>query len=139
MTYRKRERVQFFSDKPSRTQQHMKNECDVNSILEKYRKTGMINHIQQRQPKYADFSSYQDFKSNLDMVKETFAQFEQLPAHLRKRFQNNPEQLIEFLHDDSNYDEAVKLGLVTKAEPPKATNDDQTTNTASPAPTIPPA
>lgn len=135
---KKRVRVQWKSDEPSMTQQHLKDECDVNSILEKYRRTGYIGHVNRNAGISGDFSTLQDFKQNLDMVKSAYAMFESLPAHLRKRFANDPANLIEFVNDDSNYDEALKLGLVIKAvENQKPSNDDKTTiNSASNQPAI---
>lgn len=134
----KRRRLQWSSDKPSMTQQHKKAECDVNSILEKYRKTGQINHIRTKPGQYGDFSGHQDFRSSLDKVLQANNAFNSLPAVIRKRFGNDPEQLVQFLDDNKNYEEAEKLGFVvkkaeTKQEPK---NDDQTTtnqgsNTAS--------
>lgn len=134
---KQRKRVQWKSDLPSMTQQHLKDECDVNSILEKYRRTGYIGNINSRQPIGGDFSQLQDFKQNLDMVKEAHNMFESLPAHVRKRFANDPANLIDFVNDSQNYDEAVKLGLVTKpVKPNEAKNDDKTTNNQ---PLTPPA
>jgi len=39
-----------------------------------------------------------------------------LPADLRARFDNDPAQLIQFLENSDNKDEAIKLGLVNKPE-----------------------
>lgn len=125
---KQRKRVQWKSDLPSMTQQHLKEECDVNSILEKYRRTGYIGHINPRAGQSGDFSNLQDFKQNLDMVKSAYSMFENLPAHVRKRFANDPANLIDFINDSQNTDEAIKLGLAIKPEKPiEATNDDQTT------------
>lgn len=124
-----RRRVQWSTDKESRTQQHLKQESDVNSILEKYKRGIPITHVNNSKPLTGDFSQYQDFKTNKDLVVKTFNQFMALPAHLRKRFGNDPENLIDFVSDDQNYDEAIKLGLVPpKPEKPKTPqNDDKTT------------
>lgn len=126
-----RKRVQYKSDLPSKTQQHLKQDCDVNCILEKYRKTGMISHLRGGTPQYGDFSQIQDFRTNLELVQNAQMAFDALPSNVRKRFQNDPSQMMDFLSDDSNYDEALKLGLVTKKpETPKAPqNDDKTTKT----------
>ena len=35
-----------------------------------------------------------------------------LPADLRKRFSNDPGQLLSFLENEDNRAEAIKLGLV---------------------------
>lgn len=124
-----RKRVQTTFSKPSRTQQHLKNECDINSILEKYRKTGMISHVRKGSAQYGDFTQIKDFKQNLDMVRDAHLAFDQLPAVLRKRFQNDPTKLVEFLDNPQNLEEAQNLGLVQKPlqQPPQ--NDDKTTNT----------
>jgi len=130
---RKRERVYYKSDLPSKTQQHMKDQCDINQILKRYEKTGMISHLSKSQGQYGDFSKYSDFQTNLNTVKDALQSFDALPAQFRKRFANNPEKLIEFISNDSNREEAEKLGLVEKkqAKLPDAPNDDKTTITQS--------
>lgn len=137
-----RKRVQYHDESPSLTQQHMKQECDVNSILERYRKTGSITHIRHTPGMYGDFTTFQDFKTNLDTVRDAFTAFEALPAHIRKRFGNDPTNLIEFISNDKNYEEAKSLGLVVTAVPEKQkpTNDDSTTinpTKGDPAATLP--
>jgi len=32
---------------PSRTQQHLKDETDINNIIKKYDRTGLLNHVNQ--------------------------------------------------------------------------------------------
>ena len=43
--------------------------------------------------------------------------FEKLDVNVRKRFENNPQKLLDFLKDDDNRDEAIKLGLVERKDP----------------------
>ena len=43
----------------------------------------------------------------------------QLPAKARARFQNDPQQFMEFMNDEENIAEAIKLGLATKREEPE--------------------
>lgn len=130
----KRKRIQYKSDLPSMTQQHLQDECDVNSILAKYAKTGQISHVRNSSGTYADFSKMGTFKQNLDMVNEAMAEFMDLPAQLRAHFQNDPQQLIDFVSNDKNYDEAQKLGLIPASQIKEPKNDDKTTKT--PAPTL---
>jgi len=125
-----RKRVQYSSDKPSRTQQHMKKLTDVNSIIEKYRATGHFNHTKTSPGQYGDFSQFSDFRTAMTQVINAQNSFDALPAHLRKRFANDPAELIEFLDDSSNLQEAISLGLaVPKAETQSPENDDKTTKT----------
>ena len=39
--------------------------------------------------------------------------FDSLPSSLRERFSNDPSRLLAFVDDESNFDEAVKLGLLS--------------------------
>lgn len=125
----KRKRHFYQDDLPSMTQQHFKQECDVNSILERYRKTGTVQHISKSQQQYGDFTMFKDFKENLDTVTNAFQAFDALPAHLRKRFQNDPAQLLTFISDPKNYEEAQNLGIIRVSETLPAKNDDLTTKT----------
>lgn len=122
----------YKSDKPSRTQQQFLEETNVNSIMEKYKKTGVITHTRRSGiPQYGDFTTYQDFKTQMNSVREAFEEFSQLPAFLRKKFANDPANLIDYLADENNHSEAVKLGLMELIHPPvdpqSPQNDDLTT------------
>lgn len=136
--HRKRERVIYQSDLPSATQQHFKDECDINSVLERYRKTGHFNPHIVRKGQYGDFTGFSDFRSALQVVIEAQSSFDALPAHLRKRFGNDPQNLVDFLSDSKNNEEAETLGLIVST--PKAQkNDDLTTKNAPPIQDTPPA
>ena len=123
----KRKRVQTFNDEPSMTQQQFKSQCDINQIIKKFEKTGLVTHLNHSQGQYGDFSKISNFQENLNMVMQAQMAFDALPAAVRKRFANDPSQLLDFIQDDSNYDEALKLGLVSQKE--SAPNDDKTTIT----------
>lgn len=104
-------RVATVNDKPSMTQQHHKPHCDVNNILNKYRTTGMLTHINQKQPIYGDFSNLPSYQEALDTVLKAHSTFMDLPSEVRRKFGNNPELLMNFLKDENNNEEAIKLGL----------------------------
>jgi len=112
MSIQKRKRVQTTIEGASMTQQQFKSQCDINQIIKKYEKTGMISHINPNAGNYGDFSQIKNFSENLNMVISAQNSFDALPSEVRKRFGNNPTNLIDFVQNDSNYDEAIKLGLV---------------------------
>jgi len=130
----KRKRVQYSDSSPSMTQQHMKEMTNVNSIIEKYRRTGSFNHLSTSPGQYGDFSQFRDFRESMNHVINAQQAFDGLPAHLRKRFSNDPANLVEFLDDPQNLIEAEKLGIVTitktQTESQSAQNDDKTTKNA---------
>lgn len=105
-----------FDGQETLTQQQFKDECDINNIMRRYTATGVLTHLNSRQPEYGDFSNPVDFQNALNTVLEGEAMFAELPAHLRDRFGNDPQQLLEFIADPKNVEEAIKLGLF-KAPP----------------------
>ena len=107
------------------TQQHFKDECDINNILRQFNITGQLPE-QTISPRYGDFTGISDYHSALNQVIAAEDEFMRLPADLRARFENDPAQLIQFLDNYENYNEAVKLGLVNKPEDlPQVVEDTQ--------------
>jgi len=109
-------RIQTINEKPSRTKKSMREMVNVNSILRKYRQTGILTHVSAKDGTYGDFSEIKDFAGALNTVIKAKQQFELLPAEVRSRFGNDPELLIKFLQDPKNVDESVKLGLRVKVK-----------------------
>ena len=97
------------------TQQHFKDECDINNILRQFNITGQLPE-QTLSPRYGDFTGISDYQTALNQVIAAEDEFMRLPADLRARFENDPAQLIDFLEKSENKDEAIKLGLVNKPE-----------------------
>lgn len=100
--------------KPSRAKQAFKNECDVNIILSKYMKTGVLSHVNGSAPRFGDFTNATDYQTSLNRILEANSAFEAMPAKIRARFANDPAQLIAFVSDPANRKEAEDLGLVEK-------------------------
>lgn len=101
----------------SLTKQAFKDQVNINKIIAKYNKTGMINHLSSRPGFYGDVSHIRSYQESLAVVQEAQELFAGLSAEVRARFGNDPEQMIVFLSDEKNRDEAVKLGLVKGPEP----------------------
>ena len=100
-------------EEPSLAQQHFKEECDINTILQKFNITGILPEAP-LSPRYGDFTGIGDYHTALNRVIAAQEEFEALPAQIRARFDNDPAQLIEFLQNDKNRLEAEELGLVEK-------------------------
>lgn len=135
-----RERETLICGDKSRTQQSFKEECDINRILAKFRKTGELSHLTDHEPQYGDFSSSVDYKEALDRVHAAQADFDGLSARVRARMQNNPANLLAFMDDPENEDEARELGLLPQLEhpePPPPSGPDPQGATASEAPASP--
>lgn len=98
---------------PSKTMQEFKEECDVNNILRNYVSTGVLTHVSDQRPQFGDFSRVPaDYGEALQLIEESRAAFMQLPSEVREKFDSRPENLISYLQDEKNKDEAIKLGLI---------------------------
>jgi len=98
-------------EEPTRAQQHHKDECDINVILERFGKTGHLP-VNAISGTYGDFSGVHDYHTAINTLIAAESEFAALPAHLRQRFANDPANLIQFLDNPDNQAEAEKLGLV---------------------------
>ena len=54
-----------------------------------------------------------------NFVIEAGEMFDALPSRIRKRFNNSPAQLLEFLADTANVSEAISLGLISAPVEPE--------------------
>lgn len=101
-----------------RTKQSHKDETDINAIMKRFEKTGMVDFITTHEPKYGEITAL-DFRESMQNVAQANEMFADLPAKVRDRFENDPAELLEFLDNPANREEAVLLGLV---EPQKEPN-----------------
>lgn len=110
-------KVQTKNEEPSLTQQHFESESNINNIMKKYHATGMITHLNRNKGVYADISTLGDYQNSLQTVIDAQNAFMTLPSSVRKKFSNNPQELINFLADSKNKDEAISLGLIKPVDP----------------------
>lgn len=103
----------------SRTKQSFAKECDINHIMSRYEKTGLIAHVNRVQGQYGDFAGPPDYQEAMNMVVRAGDMFMSLPAKVRARFGNDPGEFLAFVTDAANAEEVVKLGLAVVREPEK--------------------
>lgn len=109
-----RTRKTFKTVGESLTHQSMAPECDINRIMLKWQKTGVIEHRNEFQGQYGDFSEVPTYQEAMDKVIRGQEVFMTLPSTVRKQFENDPGQFLEFATDPKNHDQMVEMGL---AEP----------------------
>jgi Chlamydia-phage Chp2 scaffold (Chlamy_scaf). len=97
---------------PSLTQQQFADETDINQIMKRYHETGMVEHLARNPGKYVDLADLTDYQGSLQKVIDAESAFMTLPSETRFRFQNNPQELINFLSKKENLEEAIKLKLI---------------------------
>jgi len=105
----------YCDPKQDRTQQSFKDECDINVLMKRYEKTGILPSGRDIPPQFADVTAL-DFTESMNRVAMVRGVFSQLDARTRARFENDPSQMLDFLADPANSAEAVKLGLLEVPE-----------------------
>lgn len=113
-------RVQFDTGRDTHTKQSFKDECDINSIMGRYARTGELTHIQQNIARYGDFSNANDYHQALLDIEEAQRQFMELPAAIRARVHHDPGEFLTFVDDPANYEECVKMGIIPDPDNPVA-------------------
>lgn len=98
-----------------RTKQSMKDETDINLIMAKYQKTGMVNFVNKNQGEYLDVPNI-DFHEAMNAIKDANNMFGDMPSTIRKRFNNDPGEFLDFVHDPANVDEIYEMGLAERPE-----------------------
>ena len=97
----------------SMTQQHFKDECDINNILKAYR--GKVPASEE--PAFFMDCTVNDLQSAYEIAEDIGSRFDSLDSEVRAKFNNNPLELLEFVHNADNQTAAVELGLLPKLEP----------------------
>lgn len=126
-------------DSVTLTQQQFKDECDINTILAKYQKTGAITHANNHSPEYS-FATSLNFRESMEIVTRAQEMFSELPSSIRNKFRNNPEEFMDFVQNPENASEMAELGLTPKEAPPTppteviVVSDETDTSTAEETP-----
>lgn len=98
------------SGSKSPTKQSCKDECDINRIMAKYLKRGVVDHVAVHGGSYG-FASTATFQESMNIVLKAEAMFADLPAKMRERFGNDPGKFLDFCSDKKNLPELRELGL----------------------------
>lgn len=100
----------------SLTKQSFTKECDINTIMAKYQKTGAIDHVNKHEGSYG-FASSDDFQESLNIVARGQTMFDELPSSIRTKFENDPAKFLEFVQNPENIEEMREIGLANKLKP----------------------
>ena len=107
----------------SLTQQQFKEEADINTIVDRFMKTGHLPDPVSM-PQYVDYEGIFDFQSAMNVVRAADENFMRMDAKVRSRFNNSPQEFLEFFANPANVDEAVRLGLALPPAPKESSSSD---------------
>lgn len=107
----------------SLTHQEFKEECDINTIINRFG-IGVNPIVPQEWVTDVDISeAATDYQSAMNQLLAAQAQFMSLPASIRSEFQNDPGKFVAFASDPENLPKMVELGLAVKREEPIKASD----------------
>lgn len=86
------------------TVQSAKAECDINNIVNTYKKTGIIKNIKNTPGEYLALPSETDYQLALNTIIEGQTAFDALPSVVREKFKNDPAIFLSAL-SLSEYDD----------------------------------
>ncbi len=107
----KRKVILMFAE-TGRTKSQFMQDCDINRIVTRAEKTGVVDHIQNTPPTYGDVGTSIDFQESMNTIIIANAMFADLSSRVRRRFDNNPAEYLEFIEDPQNEDEMRTLGIL---------------------------
>lgn len=115
-----REAVELEIDpEENRTKEQFGDEVNINTIMKKLQERGIVPEERGDVGHYGDFSEvigYQDAMEAINVANESFAR---LSAEVRRRFNQDPDQLLAFIDDPGNEEEAIALGILPPPAPEK--------------------
>jgi phage internal scaffolding protein len=104
-----------FHGQLSRTKQSFTAECDINNIMKKYAKNGLIAHNNALQGEYGNLLGSPDYQNAMNSVIAAEAAFNSLTASIRAKFEHDPSKFLDFAQNPDNHEEMRKMGLLTSA------------------------
>lgn len=113
----RRDRTRVVGFEPTKVVESERQSVDLKQIVARYIRNDLPYKVE---PWWLDggVAAMIDLQSALEIVRRSQEHFDALPADIRFRFGNDPVAFMNFVQDEANKDEAIKLGLIPKPEEP---------------------
>lgn len=113
-------RQQIFFTGTTRCKQSHRDECDINQIMRKFERNGVLEHYNEFAGSYGDFTDAPGFHEAQNIVLDAIDMFSTVPSKIRAEFDNDPSKFLTFTQDEKNKEKLYEMGLATRPfEPPK--------------------
>lgn len=128
-----RKRYQMIPEGHSLCKQSFQKECDINNIMKKFEKNGLVNHLNTHSGGYGNYIGYEDYHQSLNKILAADAAFQALPAQARKKFNNDPATFLEYAQNPDNLPGMREMGLAPP-EPLKPSTGEPPADGGTPSP-----
>lgn len=132
-----RDRLQLHPVGTSLTQQNFQEECDINNIMRRFAKTGVLAHENTSTARYGNFTGFTDYHASMNKIIDAQNSFMSVDATIRARFHNDPGEFLEFTTNPENISEMIEMGLAHRSELPSDNPPAGDTPTPEKSPTSP--
>ena len=124
---------QIFFEGQGRTKQSFKDECDINTIMAQYVKTGVLpSAYDPNSGQFLDATGY-EYQAAMELVASANSMFHNLPSAVRSRFENDPAKFLNFVENPDNASALAAMG-VRREQPPNEGGSITPAPGAAPAP-----
>lgn len=124
----------------SRTKPEFAKDCDINHLMRKYQKTGVLGDpLNYKEGQYGDFSDGEDFFQTMQRVVSAQEMFLSLPSAIRNKFRNSPSEFLDFVTDPENDEECYKLKLKARPKAPETAPETPPVEPPEAPPAAPPS
>lgn len=106
------------SDSPSLTKQSHRDECDINMIVARFDKTGLLTHVRENAGQYGDVSEVGSYREAIHRVRLVEESFMQLSAVDRAKFNNDPARYLDWAATAPTEEPEDSTPVTTPPEPP---------------------
>ena len=107
----------------SRTHTMFTEECDLPKKIKRLARMGQLEAALKQPPlMFGDFTGVESYMDALLRVKAANEAFMSLDAKIRRRFDNNPQALLDAIADPSRVEELRELGVFEKVTPASSLN-----------------
>ena len=114
---RKAHAFAFKFQSPTLAKQSFAKECDINQIMRKFEKDGVLLHANEYQGQYGDFAQHPEYHEAQNLIADANSMFETIPSQIRAQFGNSPEKFLAFAQNKDNQKALDKMGLGKPKDP----------------------
>lgn len=132
--YSPKKRIPIKFAKTGRTKQQHADKTNINLIMKKFLKTGIIDFTNKHEQQYG-FATSDSFQESLQIIQTANEMFADLPSQLRIKFNHNPADFLDYVQDPKNEDTLFDLGLADFPLPPIITEEPLKESSESTVPT----
>ena len=94
-------------------EQSHKDEVNINNIVKRHG-IDMLQKIAAMQQPQWDNNPSNDFQESMEIVTKAQQTFEQLSSDVRKKFNNNPAEFMDYVQNPENQNGLISLGLASR-------------------------